>query len=194
MVGAAMSGDGGESVLSRWSRRKLAAREREVNSPALAELPESTELSESDESEIANLNTPEPDAPLLTDADMPDIDTLTEESDFSPFMSPGVSDELRKLALRRMFQGSFFNIRDGLDEYDDDYTKFEKLGDVVTSDMKHRIEIEQQKLREKLEAESGQGELLEEGEIDERQTESIPTDEEAEFASRETETGEEVDE
>ncbi len=68
-------------------------------------------------------------------------------------MSPGVSDELRNLALRKLFRASVFNVRDGLDEYDDDFTTFEKLGDIVTSDMKHRVEMEEQKLREKLEAE-----------------------------------------
>ena len=68
---------------------------------------------------------PEP-APL-TDADMPDIDSLAEDSDFTGFMSPGVSDELRNLALRKLFHAPVFNIRDGLDEYDEDYTTFEKL-------------------------------------------------------------------
>jgi hypothetical protein len=63
-------------------------------------------------------------------------------------MSSGVSDELRNLALRKLFHASVFNIRDGLDEYDEDYTSFEKLGDIVTSDMKHQIEIQQRKLRE----------------------------------------------
>jgi predicted phage gp36 major capsid-like protein len=43
-----------------------------------------------------------------------------------------------------------FNIRDGLDEYDEDYTYFEKLGDIVTCDMKHHIEMKEQKEREAL--------------------------------------------
>ncbi|MCZ6577896.1 MAG: DUF3306 domain-containing protein, partial [Gammaproteobacteria bacterium] len=74
-----------------------------------------------------------------------------EDSNFSQFMSSGVSDKLRNLALRKMFKAPFFNIRDGLDEYDGDYTSFEKLGDIVTSDMRHQMEIEAQK---KLEAEA----------------------------------------
>ena len=91
--------------------------------------------------------------PVLTDADMPDIESLNEDSDFSGFMSSGVSDELRNLALRKLFQAPVFNIRDGLDEYDEDYTYFEKLGDIVTCDMKHQIEMKEQKLREAQEAE-----------------------------------------
>ena len=88
---------------------------------------------------------------------MPDIDTLSEDSDFSGFMSPGVSDELRNLALRKLFHAPVFNIRDGLDEYDEDYTSFEKLGDIVTCDMKHQIEMQEQKRREAQELEAAGG-------------------------------------
>ncbi len=141
-----MTGDGGESALSRWSRRKTGANQADAEQAreqtVLPMVPEpGSRLPETVEAE------PEP---VLTDADMPDIETMNEDSDFSPFMSAGVSDELRNLALRKLFMAPAFNIRDGLDEYDEDYTSFEKLGDIVTADMKHRIEIEAQKLREKL--------------------------------------------
>ena len=78
----------------------------------------------------------------LTDEDMPPLKTLTEESDYTGFLSPKVSDELRKLALRKLFHGSKFNICDGLDDYDEDFTKFAKLGDVITAEMRHRAELE----------------------------------------------------
>ena len=155
-----MSEDSRESVFSRWSRRKSEAREQQDNPLEPAELLAEESAVDSNPPEVAEV--PEPEAPPLTDADMPDLESLTDESDYSPFMSPGVSEELRKLALRKMFHASAFNIRDGLDEYDDDFTTFEKLGDIVTSDMKHRIEMEQQKLKEKLEAEAS----LEEDEME----------------------------
>lgn len=129
----------GESIISRWSRRKLEAEQAPaVIEPAIEQAP------------AANENAVEKP---LTDADMPDIESLTEASDFSLFMSSGVSDELRNLALRKLFRAPVFNIRDGLDEYDEDYTSFEKLGDIITCDMKHQIEVQQQKLREALERE-----------------------------------------
>ena len=143
-----MTEDRPESVLSRWSRRKLEAREAKEDPTPVDDIEVTAESRLPETIEDA-----EPEVPASTDADMPDIDTLTDESDFSPFMSPGVSEELRKLALRKMFRSTVFNVRDGLDEYDDDFTSFEKLGDIVTADMKHRIEMEQQKLKEKLEAE-----------------------------------------
>ena len=138
-----MTVDDKEPTLSRWSRRKLEAQqavEAETVERAVPEAEARDEIAE--------------EKPVLTDADMPDLDSLTEDSDYSGFMSEGVSDELRNLALRKLFRSSVFNIRDGLDEYDDDFTQFEKLGDIVTSDMKHQMEVQEQKLREKLAAEA----------------------------------------
>jgi len=83
-----------------------------------------------------------------TDEDMPDIDTLDEHSDYSGFMSKKVSEALRKMALQKLFHGESYNIRDGLDEYDGDYTSFEKLDpSVITCDMRHLIEVEAEKMR-----------------------------------------------
>jgi len=173
-----MKDDRGESVLSRWSRRKLEAEQE----PASVEQAPPVEASAS----LSEPLTDEIEAPLLTDADMPDIESLTEESDFSGFMSSGVSDELRNLALRKLFRAPVFNIRDGLDEYDEDYTYFEKLGDIVTCDMKHQIEVQEQKLREALEAENEVGdEVCDESELED--VESIEDEDEAAI-----ETGDDV--
>ncbi len=140
-----MTLDSKESRLRRWSRRK---QEAALAMPAVEEaLPIDTEDS---------LGTKAPveaeEIPVLTDADMPAIESLDEDSDYSGFMSEGVSDELRNLALRKLFKAPVFNIRDGLDEYDEDYTYFEKLGDIVTCDMKHEIEMKELREREALEA------------------------------------------
>jgi hypothetical protein len=107
---------------------------------------------------------------ILTDEDMPGLESLTAESDYTDFFSPGVSDALRKLALRKLFQGKDFNIRDGLDEYDEDYTRFEKLGDIVTSDMRHQLELEaQRKAEQQLQHED---QSIDEGSIHDVETKS----------------------
>jgi hypothetical protein len=175
-----MTGDSKESALSRWSRRKLESQQA-VEDEAGPVTPADTDAAQ------AGIEAVEAEAPPpLTDADMPDLDSLTDESDFSPFMSPGVSDELRNLALRKLFHAPVFNIRDGLDEYDDDFTSFEKLGDIVTSDMKHRIEMEEQRLREALaakdEAEAAQTDAADavEADVDDDAIEEIDDDEAAE--------------
>lgn len=116
-----------EGFGSRWSRRKLDAQKQQQNLLVQSE----TEASV--------------DQPVLTDADMPAIESLTEDSDYSGFLSPEVSEELRKQALRKLFLGSGFNVCDGLDDYDEDFTSFAKLGDIVTADMRHQMEVEARK-------------------------------------------------
>ncbi|MFK5984794.1 MAG: DUF3306 domain-containing protein, partial [Pseudomonadota bacterium] len=142
---------------SRWSRLKNQHREEEEEEEenqaiAVTNQTQQTEsITEQTEQLEQELETPE--TPVLTDADMPDIETLNEDSDYSGFLSPGVSEELRRLALRKLFKFDFFHIRDGLDDYDDDFTQFEKLGDIVTADM--RFQMEQQakaKLQQELQA------------------------------------------
>ena len=140
-----MTQDSKESALRRWSRRKQETESTRTIEPSKLETEVSPDATLPVEAEAES-------KPVLTDADMPAIETLDEESDFSGFMSAGVSDELRNLALRKLFKAPVFNIRDGLDEYDEDYTYFEKLGDIVTCDMKHEIEMKEQKEREALEA------------------------------------------
>ncbi len=105
--------------------------------------------------------------PVLTDADMPAVDSLDEHSNYSGFFSPGVSEALRRRAMRKLFSAAVFNVRDGLDDYDEDFTQFEPLGDMVTSDMKHQAEVQEKRLREAEEAEQRVAEESQEGEPDE---------------------------
>jgi len=139
-----------ESRLSRWSRRKrdLSRQrsdsiadaednaERSLSSDTLEDASTQLPLGGADDGSGDLKNADTEDKPLLTDADMPDIETLTPDSDFKPFMSKGVSHALRRKALRKLFASPFFQIRDGLDDYDDDFTSFAPLGDTVTADMK----------------------------------------------------------
>jgi hypothetical protein len=139
-----------EGLLTRWSRRKSQTREDNAREDELLEGKPNIPIDETNQKAKLQESVAET-SEVLTDADMPDIESLHEDSDFSLFMSPGVSDKLRNLALRKMFSAPVFNLRDGLDEYDEDYTSFEPLGDVITSDMKHQLELEAQKQLEQAE-------------------------------------------
>lgn len=133
-----------ESFLGRWSRRKHESQQEVAPVPGVAE--------------PAGMPPDGPDEkPVLTDADMPPIESLDENSDYSGFLSPGVSEKLRRLALRKLFHGGEFNIRDGLNEYDEDYTQFEPLGNIVTSDMRHQMDMEARRAREAAERALGEG-------------------------------------
>jgi hypothetical protein len=173
-----MTQDNNESVLSRWSRRKLENQQPPTDTDR--SMPQAVP-EETAEAPAAALEDQAESQPLLTDDDMPALESLTEDSDYSGFMSAGVSDKLRNLALRKLFMAPVFNIRDGLDEYDEDYTYFEKLGDIVTCDMKHEIEMEEQRLREAMDEEVEQAEAIEEVEdIDEAAGDDAEIIEEAE--------------
>jgi len=129
-----------ENFISRWSRRK------QEMGKAPTVIPEKTSISDA----IA-------EKPPLTDADMPAIESLTEDSDYSGYLSPKVSEALRKQALRKLFHSPGFNVRDGLDDYDEIYTEFEELGDIVTADMRHQLEMEaQRRARQLAEDEPGE--------------------------------------
>lgn len=110
---------------------------------------------------------------LLTDDDMPAIDSLAVDSDLSAFFNKGVSAALRKAALRHVFQLPQFNVRDGLNDYDGDYTVFEPLGDIVTSDMKwHTARKERERLEaEKLEQQKLEQQKLEQQELEQQELE-----------------------
>jgi hypothetical protein len=120
--------------LARWSRRKLEARAGVADDIA--------EVGQTEEPQAVPPVAAPPEREL-TDADMPPLDSLTANSDFTPFMSPGVSDGLRRLALRKLFSQPAFNITDGLNDYDEDFTQFTGLGSVITHEMKRLLEREQ---------------------------------------------------
>ncbi len=134
-----------ESRLSRWSRRKQQTLEATQIEDLALEVEQQNQVENDLEVSPGGDQQNEAQQPALSDADMEPVEGLTEESDFSKFMSSGVSDKLRNLALRKLFHAPIFNIRDGLDEYDGDYTSFEKLGDIVTADMRHQMELEANK-------------------------------------------------
>lgn len=136
--------DGG--FLRRWSRRKA-----EPDAPAAPRAGEPVSGGEAPPAESPDRLAPEPasangnpaaeaEERVMTDDDMPDIDTIGETTDMSGFFSPGVSEALRTQALHRLFRLPKFNVTDGLDDYNEDYRNFQALGDIVTSDMRHAAE------------------------------------------------------
>ena len=134
---------GDEGFLSRWSRLKRESREEEAAAPAAAEPAPAPDSSADSAPAPAGESPPEPPG----DEDMPPLESLGPDSDYSAFMSPRVSAGLRQKALRQLFRSSKFNITDGLEVYAEDYTKFTPLGDVMTADLKFRLE---RKLKETL--------------------------------------------
>ena len=103
---------------------------------AQLEQPEVLPGSESDDSATQDNQEKDEEKPV----ELPPIESLDDDSDYSMFMSPEVDEGLKKIALRKLFKAPFFNVVDGLNDYDEDFTTFEALGDIVTSDMKFHEE------------------------------------------------------
>lgn len=136
--------DNNESFFSRWSQRKAESRdqsEADVSTEDISKAPDEN----ADEAQPIVEEQPE-----LCDEDMPSLEDLNEESDFAQFFSPGVSEELRNLALRKLFMLPEFNLRDGLNDYDDDFSKMPELTQAVVAKLRSWVNDKGDELTEQL--------------------------------------------
>lgn len=155
--------DDDDSFLSRWARRKSEAKrssetsEDEVPDNSVRtsqsvdqqrESPDSTSQAQLEADDRPN-GEPEPEALPPGDEDMPPLDSIDQGGSVSDFFSPRVSKALRQAALNRLFKQSSLPVFDDLDDYAGDYTDLSPLGDVVTNEMRHRIELAKQRLLDK---------------------------------------------
>ena len=90
---------GETAFLSRWSRLKREAREKP--------------------GEVEKAAPPAPAPP----PELPPVESLTIDADFSGFLHPEVDEGVRKAALKKLFSDPHFNVMDGLDVDIDDYSK-----------------------------------------------------------------------
>ncbi len=86
-----------EAFLSRWSRLK---QEQPAEKKSEVDVP----------------------APAL-----PPVESLTPDSDFAGFMNPKVKDELRRLALKKLFVDPHFNVPDPFEPFSGDWTGGEPI-------------------------------------------------------------------
>jgi hypothetical protein len=97
-----------ENFLGRWSRLKKEDR-LEAEKP----VPQETEAQEDKAPEL------------------PPLDKLTPQSEFSGFMHPKVGDALRRAALKKLFSDPHFNIPDPYEAYSGDWT----VGEAIPNEM-----------------------------------------------------------
>jgi hypothetical protein len=143
-----------EGFLTRWSRRKVLSRSgEELPEPAQdadEELPEASapgqESSPVVEEALPEHPGEEAGVPQDAEPELPPLESLDENSDYSAFLGDGVPADVRQKALNKLFHSPKFNIRDGLDDYDWDFTNPEPLGDIITAEMRYRVERELERL------------------------------------------------
>lgn len=118
--------------LSRWSRRKAeaAAAKAETETPESATVPAAA--ASAAEPEAASVDGAATDPSPASAPELPDLATLTAESDYTVFLAPGVAEETRREALRILWRSDpvLANLS-GLNDYDDDYRAIGTVQQVV---------------------------------------------------------------
>ena len=121
---------GSEAFLSRWARVKEAACAQESSTTSPSATAGASDIAKQNTSvgapfqpEMAEDAHPERTLPAkATPAELPPLDTLTPQTDYSPFMAKDVDPQLRNLAMKKLFADPHYNIMDRLDTYIDDYS------------------------------------------------------------------------
>ncbi|PMG20640.1 DUF3306 domain-containing protein [Vibrio splendidus] len=190
------------NFFSRWSQRKL---DESTDEPLEVEQTlEATELTSSDSSsevstemEAAAPQSLESDA-LETNEEVHASDVqdpapeATEDLSVAQLLVSEASESVKKAALRKLFLSEEFNVRDGLDDYDDDYSNLKSLSEGVAETLrdwvKDKTEEETTPEEEQVIDNKTEGEVLEHSESDlEVSDNEFETSESAEITEQEKE-------
>jgi hypothetical protein len=118
-----------EPFLARWSRVK--SRQEQIDDvPARAAATkgagaaaENTSIDGLLQPETAGEGHPQQTLPQTNaPSELPSLESLTPQSDFSPFMAKDVDAQLRNQAMKKLFTDPHYNVMDRLDTYIDDYS------------------------------------------------------------------------
>lgn len=106
-----------DGPLSRWSRLKRESREADERKHGAGE----PEAQAGDETSAAAATG---EQAAVDPSELPDIDSLTKDSDYTVFLREGVPEQLRAKALRKLWRSDplLANL-DGLNNYDEDFRK-----------------------------------------------------------------------
>jgi len=143
-----------EEFLTRWSRRKALSRAGvelpepvdEVAGDSESPAGDAVRADEEDRRDLVGYVDGEAVEAPAAATELPPIESLGEDSHYSAFLAADVPADLQRQALRKLFRSPKFNVRDGLNDYDLDFSSPEPLGDIVTAEMRHRLRIELERL------------------------------------------------
>ena len=135
-----------DNFLSRWSKRKLEAKEQDKQAESSQNLPDNLSvhpIGMAASEDVGSVSNPVPEAvqedlPLPTEAD---LQAVEQGGDIKAFMVDKVSVELKNKAFKTLFSRPEFNVMDGLDIYIDDYNKFTPLsqGDIAKMSLSKQL-------------------------------------------------------
>ncbi len=108
--------------LKRWSRVKREAARAAVQLPPGPPSPVASPVP------AVAANAPQAAAAAPSPVpELPPVESLTIDSDFTAFLQSKVDEALKRKALKKLFGDPRFNVMDGLDVYIDDYSKPDPL-------------------------------------------------------------------
>ncbi|WP_139312662.1 DUF3306 domain-containing protein [Vibrio panuliri] len=183
------------SFISRWSKRKLDEKAKELLSTeetqAVDKASESsdditTEMSVAiDESQQAmTASETQSDTTVAADADKP------EEMSIANLLVSEAEQSVKKAALRKLFLSEEFNVRDGLDDYDEDYSNLKTLSQSVAETLRDWVKEQPEETAEKEQAVAVASEAENADTQDNVVEQDASAEDEAQFAANETQDSE----
>lgn len=114
-----------DGFLGRWAKRKEAVRQgKEVPPEPVRELEPRVPPPQPSPGGGGSLQAVEAEVPEVPPPPtLEDVQALTSESDFSRFVRPDVTPEVKNAAMKKLFSDPHFNVMDRLDTYIDDYSQ-----------------------------------------------------------------------
>jgi hypothetical protein len=126
-----MNADDKENFASRWSRRKIEARKdkppepKPSSGPAVSAAPA-----------VANAAAAPPGAPVPRE--LPPLESLKGlASEYTEFLRPGVDENLRRSALKKLFADPHFENFERFEAYCEDFTKGEPIPLAMLKTLEH---------------------------------------------------------
>ncbi|OMO30023.1 hypothetical protein BH582_17855 [Vibrio sp. 10N.222.47.A9] len=138
------------NFFSRWSQRKLdestdepleaqqTLEETELTSSeaSIAASSIDVEASESLDREALENESPETNEEVHASDVQDPAPEATEDLSVAQLLVSEASESVKKAALRKLFLSEEFNVRDGLDDYDDDYSNLKSLSEGVAETLR----------------------------------------------------------
>jgi len=129
-----MIADDDENFVSRWSRRKIEARKTEEK-PAEPK-PPSEPVSAAPA--VANAGAAAPLPGASAPRELPPLESLKGlASEYTEFLKPGVDENLRRSALKKLFADPHFENFERFEAYCEDYTKGEPIPLAMLKTLEH---------------------------------------------------------
>jgi len=132
-----MIADDDENFVSRWSRRKSEARKAEEKAAPSSELaPPAVPAGSNADAAAAPSGAGVQSA--VTAPQLPPIESLKGlASDYRDFMQPGVDDNVKRSALKKLFRDPHFENFERFEAYCEDYTQSEPIPLAMLKTLEH---------------------------------------------------------